>query len=180
MSWSAPMTAVAGATFTAAQFNQYVRDNLLECPTAKATAVSQYAVSTGVNAMAMRQAVQNTVNVSETTTSTAFVDLTTPGPQVTVTTGTAALIIISAEINNNTASQAGRVGVLISGATSEAVNGNYTLRQETNGTAEFQRCSAARLHTGLTAGSNTFKMQYATVGVSTAAFNFRDLIVVPF
>lgn len=30
LSWSVPMTAVAGSIFTAAQFNTYIRDNLLD------------------------------------------------------------------------------------------------------------------------------------------------------
>lgn len=38
MAWTAPMTASANGTLTAAQFNTHVRDNLLETETAKATA----------------------------------------------------------------------------------------------------------------------------------------------
>ena len=54
MAWSAPMTAVANTVFTAAQFNQHVRDNLNETAPAKATASGGYFVATGVNAIAQR------------------------------------------------------------------------------------------------------------------------------
>ena len=173
------MTAIAGAVFTASQFNQFVRDNLAETAPAKATALGSYFAVADTNKIVQRTPATSTVNVAESTTSTAFVDLTTAGPQVTVDTGSAALILITAEINNNTASQAGRVGVAISGATTETVDGTYVLRQETNGTSEFQRCTVARLHTTLTPGTNTFRMVYAATG-GTASFNFRNLIILPF
>lgn len=32
MAWSAPMTAVSGSVFTAAQFNQFVRDRNVPVP----------------------------------------------------------------------------------------------------------------------------------------------------
>ena len=36
MTWTAPMTAVAGAVYTAAQWNTSIRDNLNETAVAKA------------------------------------------------------------------------------------------------------------------------------------------------
>jgi hypothetical protein len=54
VTWSAPMTAVANSTFTAAQFNQYVRDNLNETAPAKATSAGSYFVADGVNSIAER------------------------------------------------------------------------------------------------------------------------------
>lgn len=173
------MTAVSGAVFTAAQFNQFIRDNLSETAPAKATVPGSYFAVSDTNQITQRTPAQSIVNVSESTTSTSFVDLTTLGPQVTVVTGTTALIIVTAEITNNTASQAGRIGITISGATTETPDGSWVLRQETNGTSEFNRCSASRLHTTLTPGTNTFRMTYAATG-GTASFNFRNLAVLPF
>lgn len=172
------MTAVAGSVFTAAQFNAFVRDNLAETAPAKATVPGSYFTVSDTNQIVQRTPVQATVNVSETTTSTTFTDLATPGPSVTVTTGTTALVVFSAEISNNTASQAGRVGFATSGATTAEADGNHVLRMETAGTSEFARASAVRLHTGLTPGQNTFRMVYAATG-GTASFNFRNLIVLP-
>jgi hypothetical protein len=173
------MTAIAGSVFTASQFNQFVRDNLAETAPAKATSPGSYFAVSDTNQITQRTPATATLNVSESTTSTSFVDLTTLGPQVTVNTGSSALILITAEINNNTASQAGRIGITISGATSETPDGTTVLRQETNGTSEFNRCTMARLHTTLTPGSNTFRMVYAATG-GTASFNFRNIIVMPF
>lgn len=179
MAWTAPMTAVAGSVFTAAQFNTHIRDNLAETAPAKATTPGSYFTTSATNQITERVAATQQINVSEATTSTAFVDLATPGPSVTVTTGVMALVLFSAEINNNTASQAGRVGLNISGATTIGVDGNRVLRQESSGTAEFQRATVGYLQTGLTPGSNTFKLMYATVGASTATFNQRNITVLP-
>src|SRR3546814_19340432 len=76
MAWTAPMTAVANTVFTAAQFNQHVRDNLNETAPAKATAAGGYFVATGVNAIAQRIADGNTDTNTGTTTSTTYTDLT--------------------------------------------------------------------------------------------------------
>jgi hypothetical protein len=178
MAWTAPMTAVAGSVFTAAQFNQHLRDNLAETAPAKATVPGSYFTTSATNQIAERVPAQASVNAGEQTTSTSFTDLTTPGPSVTLSTGVQALVVISAEINNNTASQAGRVAVDISGATTLAPDNNKTLRQETNGTGEFQRASLVYLQTGLTPGTNTFKMMYAVPG-GTGSFNFRNILILP-
>jgi hypothetical protein len=97
------MTAVAGSTFSAAQFNQYVRDNLNETAPAKATAAGQFFVATGANAIAARTPTSATVATSETTTSTSYADLATVGPAATVTTGVAAMVFIKSGIDKNTA-----------------------------------------------------------------------------
>src|SRR5882672_4060511 len=107
MTWTAPMTAIAGSVFTAAQFNTFVRDNLNECPAAKATAPGSHFITSGTNQVVERIPVEAVLNISEQTTSASFADLTTPGPTVTAVTGSTALIVMTVEINNNTASQAG-------------------------------------------------------------------------
>lgn len=179
MAWTAPMTAVAGSVFTAAQFNQSIRDNLAETAPAKATTPGSYFTTSATNQITERVPVTASINTADTTTSTSFADMASVGPSVTLTTGVKALIVVSAEINNNTISQAGRVAVDISGATTLAPGNNDVLRQETSGTAEFQRCSLVYLQSGLTPGVNTFKLMYSTVGSSTASFNFRNILVLP-
>lgn len=179
MAWTAPMTAVAGSVFTAAQFNANIRDNLAETAPAKATTPGSYFTTSATNQITERVAATASVNASEQTTATTLSDLPTLGPLVTVTTGAQAFVVFTAEITNNTASQAGRVGVDISGATTLAPDSNKVLRQESSGTGEFQRASVAYLQTGLTPGANTFKMMYSTVGASTATFNSRNITVLP-
>lgn len=178
MTWSAPMTAVAGATFTAAQFNQYVRDNLNETAPAKATAASQLFVSTGANAIATRTPATARVDTSQSTASTSYVDLTTPGPSLTATTGTIAIIMFACEIANNTNNSLAKCSVAVSGSSTVAASDNWTLSMDGNAANNFSRGSMVHIFTGLTAGSNTFKMVYA-VGSNTGTFKNREINIIP-
>lgn len=179
MTWSAPMTAVAGATFTAAQFNQYVRDNLNQTAPALATLASQYFVATGANALAARKAVTATVATSQTTTSLTYANLTTPGPAVTVDTGVLALVIISCNMTNNNTNSATFMSFDISGATSTAAaTANSIIRDGMNANNSF-RASGVKLMT-LTPGSNTFTAKYAVGAGSTGTYVDRDITVIPF
>lgn len=179
MTWSAPMTAVSGSVFTAAQFNTFVRDNLLACPASLATTNGSFFASTGANSLAERIPASARLDVSELYTGTSFGDAPTPGPTLTLTTGQHALIIVSAELNNQTGSAGAQVGVDISGATTEAASANYCLRQESSLTGEFNHASMARFHNSLTPGTNTFRLKYA-VTAGSMAINFREICVIPF
>ena len=179
MSWTAPMTAIAGSVFTAAQFNTFVRDNLNECPAAKAVTPGGIFATSATNQVTERVGVTALVVTSELTTSTSFTDLGTVGPTVSVATGSAALIVISAQINNSTSSLAGIMGVDISGATTESPSTVQSLRQESSGTSEFVQTSFVRLHTALTPGVNTFKAMYEVPG-GTGQFVNRAITVLPF
>ena len=95
MAWSAPMTAVSGSVFTAAQFNTFVRDNLNETSPAKATTSGAYFTVSGTNEITERVPASASTLVSETTTSTSFTDLTTVGPEVTVDTGASAVLALT-------------------------------------------------------------------------------------
>lgn len=172
------MTAVANTIFTAAQFNQYVRDNLNETFPAKATASGQIAVSTGANAIAARTVGSQTVLTSESTTSASYTDLTTTGPVVTVGTGTAALVAISASITNDTTNSASFASYAISGSTTAAADDQWGL--ELDGVVASNTCRFGFIHrhVGLTAGSNTFTMKYKA-GSNTATFSNRKLLVIP-
>src|SRR5687768_10764740 len=92
MAWTAPMTAVSGAVFTANQYNTYVRDNLLETGVAKVTTAGDYFTSSGTNQINRRRVVREFVATSGTRDSTEYGDLSTPGPTVTVETGTHAFV----------------------------------------------------------------------------------------
>lgn len=176
MAWSAPMTAVSGTAFTAAQFNQYVRDNLLETAPAKATAAGQIFVSTAANAIAARTPTQSAVDTGESTSSTTAADLTTPGPAVTVTTGTQALVFVYCRsVSSLSASYAAFMGYAISGATTQAATVGLTL---SNTDTNSRAYSAVFLQT-LTAGSNTFTAKYWTGGSGTCTFTWRKLLVIP-
>lgn len=174
MSWSSPMTAVAGATFTAAQFNQFVRDDLNETAPAKATAAGQIFVSTAANAIAARVPDTAAVVTSQTTASTSYTDLATVGPTVTSTTGTAALVMFGAQISNSGANSS-RMSVAVSGASTVAANDQWAAINV--GTSAL-RIVSFHFFTGLTAGSNTFTAKY-DVSAGTGTFVNRELAVIP-
>ena len=116
-----------------------------------------------------------TVATSQSTTSSTMTDLTTAGPAVTLTTGTKALVIITANIVNATAANYSYMGFAVSGATTVAAGTAQALW--TVGTNLIQ-ASAGFLVTGLTAGSNTFTTKYRTEVATTATFTNRSITVI--
>jgi hypothetical protein len=115
------------------------------------------------------------VDTSETTTSTGFADLTTPGPSVTVNVGASGKVrvTIKARVANTVAAGASYVGFGATGANTVA-NDVYLA----NSAGYYVECSTTVLLTGLTAGSTTFKMMYA-VGANTGTFSRRAITVEP-
>lgn len=179
MAWTAPMTAVANSAFTAAQFNAHVRDNLNETAPAKATTVSGYFVATGANSIAERVPQISGVGSSETTTSTSYTDLTTPGPDVTVTTGARALYIITSRQKNSVDNGATFTALDISGASSIPASDNRALLTDGLTADNELRMSVVQLEAGLTPGSNVFTMKYRVSG-GTGTYQNRHLIVLPY
>lgn len=177
MAYTTPLTAVSNATLTAAQWNASVRDNFAETAVAKATAAGQIFVSTAANALAARTPTGATVNVSESTTSTTYAALTTPGPAVTVTTGTQAIVGVASKMSQNTATANAYMSYAVSGATPIASNDNNAQLFQFPATTTL-RATAMTLQTGLTAGSNTFTAQYR-VTAGTGTFDSRHLFVIP-
>lgn len=174
------MTAVAGSVFTAAQFNTFVRDNLAETAPAKAVTPSGYFVVDGTNLIAERTAVQSLVTTSETSTSTAYTDLATVGPTVTVTTGGAALVSIGAKIGPvSTGTNSIWMSYEVSGASTIGTSDTNALNHLGLGTTGEFRASQVHLLTGLTPGSNTFTAKYK-VGAGTGTWAARRLVILPF
>lgn len=178
MTWSAPMTAVAGATFSAAEFNQYVRDNLNETAPAKATAASQLFVSTGANAITTRSPSTARVNTSQSTASTSYVDLATPGPSLSVATGTIAIVSFAASQANNTLNSACLCSVAVSGASSVAASDDWCILSDGVQAGNFVRYGMTHVFTGLTPGTNIFTMKYRA-GSNTASFQAREISIIP-
>lgn len=180
MAWTAPMTAIAGSVLTAAQFNTSVRDNLNETAVAKATTAGTYFVGTGPNVLAERVLTSDIVETSETTATTTYTDLATVGPTVTATTGAVALIIVTADITNNTAGQSGRMTFEVSGASTVAASDIRALRVTIATTAAAGNIRASVVTSlALTGGSNTFTAKYRASG-GTATFANRRITVMPF
>lgn len=177
------MTAVSNSVFTAAQFNQYVRDNLNATAPALATTTSSYFATVAANQIAERIAGQAIVSTTETTTSTSYGNLTTPGPAVAVTSGVNALVCIYADVSSGTAGTVAYAGYTVSGASSISAADSRALAYATGTTAAatFLMASFVHLENGLTAGSNTFTMQYRMgSGGGTGTWSNRCLTVLPF
>ena len=176
MAWTAPMTAVDNTAFFAAEFNTHVRDNLLETAPAKASAVGSFFVGVGTNEISERTPATGFVVTSQTTTSTTFTDLGTVGPSVTLTTGTAALVILGCSLGNTTTNISSYMSFEAPGY---AATGNRAVGK-TSQTAANMRLHASNYIwlDALTPGSNTFTAKYSVTG-GTGTFANRALTVIP-
>lgn len=183
MAWTAPMTAVANAVFTAAQFNTHVRDNFLETAPAKATTQGTVFVANSANSIVERFPSTASVNANEALASLgSFQDLTTPGPAVTVDTGTKALVWFAASGGDTTtATSVNEVSVAVSGATTIAASINWELRIQPGTANVFNRVSGLHVFTTLNAGSNVFTLKYQGANGTAGQhfFNQREILVLP-
>lgn len=171
------MTAVANSVFTAAQFNQFVRDNLNETAPAKAVNAGSWFAVSGTNQIAERTGATAQVATGETTTSTSYTDLATPGPAVTVDTGPRALIFVTGSISNSGTGSV-RMAYETSGATTLAAADIRGIGHAGAATVEVL-CANVIFETALTPGSNTFTAKYR-VSASTGTFGSRRIGVLPF
>lgn len=119
------------------------------------------------------------VATNQTTTSTSYVDLATPGPSVTLTsTGTRAIILWSVHGSNNTANKGAICSIVISGATTLAVSDNNGILWHEKATANASFEDMQFMVATITPGSNTYKVQYKVAGGSgTASFERRRIFV---
>lgn len=120
-----------------------------------------------------------TVDTPQSTTFTSYTDLTTAGPAVTVTTGARALVIMSAQFENNTAGSYAAMNFQVSGATTRAAVENERLTARSATVDQAFSVSRVVVVTGLTAGSNTFTSKYKVIGGGSGTFAYRHLIVIP-
>lgn len=173
------MTAVANTAFTAAQFNTHVRDNLLECSPAQATAAGRIIVTDGLNSVTERQPTQSAVNTSETTTSTSYTDLATVGPAVSsLATGALAIVVVTGLLQNSSAGAISSIGVDVTGASSVSATDASALRYESGNASDLAQMSHTILYGGLTPGANTFTCKYKC-STGTSTFVNRRLLIIP-
>lgn len=195
MAWTTPLTAATGG-LSAAQYNSSVRDNLIASETAGAfrakfvngtpikdvNGIASYTIATGTTAVAARYMASDTFSDAQSTTSTSYVALDNNQPSVTIQTGTQALCWYSCGMNNTTGTSNAFASIAISGATTLAASDNYFLSVDgmSNGDAtnNFHSRQSTHLFTGLTAGLNSFTMQYRVSG-ATGWFRYRQVVVMP-
>lgn len=180
MAWTAPRTWVPNETLTAALLNTHLRDNFNELDVAKITGYGDYIVSTAANAVAARQYGWDRIDTSQSTTSTSYTNLATTGPSVTLTTGTKAIVFFASFIQTPAAAADALccVSYAISGATTSASSDNRAIIVDGLPANQSARYCQIDWRTDLTAGSNTFTMQYRCGGSSTS-FDYRLLMVLP-
>lgn len=121
------------------------------------------------------------VGAAETTTSTSYTSTLsggagTLGPTLTLTTGVRSLIAFHTRQSTSVGGTNVWTSVAISGATTIAANDNWAMSYDLTGQHYF---GITYLEKNLTAGSNTFTMQYRVTG-GTGTFANRRLNVVPF
>jgi hypothetical protein len=176
MAWTSPLTAVANAVLTAAQWNASVRDNLNETAPAKATTAGRLFVSTGVNAIAERAMNNAFIATSQSTASTSYTNLATSGPAVTLTTGTNALTMIGSLATNSAGGSSSWMSIEVSGASASAASDTRAWMHTPPGAADLEMASFVFLFDTLTPGSNVFTSKYR-VSAGTGTWSQRSICV---
>jgi hypothetical protein len=132
-------------------------------------------ILTGGPGLALLQA---DVVTTEATTSTAYGDLTTPGPAIsnlTLRAGETVMVYVSARCNNAAGVGHGALmSYAVSGADTQAPVDADGFQNDDSVTATLDRWS---LYTPATAGAHTFTAKYKTVVSGTSAFASRRIIV---
>lgn len=184
MAWNAPFTAIDGTIFTAAQFNTFVRDNILETMPSKASVVGSIFATDASSRISERTAQgvylatgdhTLTAGQAEGTTETQYVDLATTGPTISIITGTQALVALFTG-SLNSSGTAAWMSYDVSGATTSAASDNRAVQLQNTG---GQQIGAVVLHSGLTPGLNIFTAKYRISTSGTGLFNQRRMAVQP-
>lgn len=174
MTWQTPFNATDGTALTAAQLNQ-IRDNLLETAPAKATADvwPRHFVSTGANAIAERRIIDDNVDGTNTSTNETYTDLSPGGPNISLTTGTHALVFISGRLSNNTAGGVTRMSFEIQN------DGGNDGRAVLNQGSDDLRATSAQLISAVDQyASNTFAVVYRVDDhATTGSYTTRRMCV---
>lgn len=175
------MTAVSNAGLTASQWNASVRDNLLMTAPAVAVSAGGLIATASANVVVQRTPAAASVTAGESTTSTSYTSTLTNssvGPSVTVACGTRALVAFHTRqitsVNNINA----WTSYAISAPTNLAANDSWALSYDVVGTQVYHGLTL--VEPNVTAGTNTFTMQYRIGGTATATFGSRRINVVPF
>ena len=181
MAWTNPRTWVAAEDLTAALLNTHLRDNFDETAPAIATVAGRFIMTDGANSIVERNPSEDNVLTAQGSTSTSYTNLGTTGPVVTVTCGTAVYIAITCGLKNDTIGEISYAAVTVSGATTAAAVDSQALQFRSPAANYELAASFCYIHTGLTAGSNTFTMHYkVSGGGGTGEWRNRRLTVFPF
>lgn len=122
----------------------------------------------------------SSVLTSETTTSTSFTDLTTPGPAVTVTVGANGILLIGlgGALQNSTSGAESHMSFALSGANTLAASDANDITLQAAAANQFIRAGRVVMLTGLSAGSTVVTSKYR-VSANTGTFTNRMVWAVP-
>ncbi len=161
MAWSVPHTFVSGEYPSASTFN-LGKDQLLDLDR-RTTMYSDF------------------VGASETTASTSYANLATPGPTVAVVVGSLgkALVNISAEMYNTVANSVALMSVEISGAYTLVADDSRALAYTSPANGAGIRHGVTIGYFGMNAGLTTFASRYRAALAGVGEFSERRLGVTP-
>lgn len=161
---------VATAASTVARLGAGTNGSLLVADTGQTTGL-RYALPANA-----------TVATAESTTSTTFADLTTPGPAVASTIGASGLALVAISAFNlcQVVGDEAIAAFAITGASTVAAQDSQKISMVADSTNNGGMAHGRLvLVTGLTPGSNTFTMKYRTVGGNSGTFQHRQIVVIP-
>lgn len=177
---------VTGETVTAALMNSAIRDNFLETSAATVTTAGDIAFADAANSMGSRFALGAAnshlvstgsapvwrVIATDVDSGTESNDTAVNGTgyfslgvsqwgfatqiQVSLTTGTLALVLFKAKLLNDTAGDLTFLSYQVTGATTVAANDAHGVHYESGAALDQANFGGFDLRTGLTAGANTF------------------------
>ena len=206
MAWTAPRTWVTGETVTAALMNAHIRDNFLETSATTVTTAGDLVYADAANSMGSRVGIgaANAHLVSDGSspvwraiatdvdTGTGVHRLTgyaslanlsaspfTGEVEVTVTTGTRALVLFKAQLSNDTAGVTTFLSYAVSGATTTAASDLRSILYEASNANDAAGFGGFDLAT-VTAGSNVFTLEARGSTTDAATIQRPEIAVVAF
>lgn len=162
---------------TAAQMTILAGNLNVTAPALATTPGAIFAVN-GANSIAERIPTSGFVSATEANASTAYVNLTTAGPDVNLDTGPKALLLLTSGMFNNTVNAEAYYGYSVSNATTIAAGDPDAVRH-TSATASAALVGTWAYVVSLNAGANNFRARYR-VSSGTGTWFDRRLTVVPF
>lgn len=190
MSWTAPLTAVAGNSLTAAQFNTYVRDNLNETEVARAFFTGNMLIANGSNSVRARSCFRDSQLSLGNRSSSSYGDLDDYtctdgrnrsdnfGPAVTLTCNGSAVVWFSTRIGNS-GSNPTYASIKVENSVGDTlVSPSDAWAQSQDGTGgQDNKYGVCHRFTALGSDNvRTFVMQYRTSG-GTGEWSNRELFV---
>lgn len=181
MAWTAPMTFASNTVLTSAQLNTHLRDNLIELAPAKASQAGGFFTTEFPNRIEQRIPKSHALDVTEFSKRSDWGDLGTPGPRVTVNTGTSAMVFLAAEMSAITEDATVAMGYEISGATFREPSDSSSVMIEGLNPNQWTRWCNMVIETELNPGLNTFTCKYkASDEDNDSGWDDRAITVIPF